>query len=277
MRRRLTVIVGLALLALVAVIALAARELPRPNAAPRLNVRWDLVSLGIEVVVAGIVIGFIIWLMLPGGKRRRRKRREGRSSSITGAIMLLAILIVLMRLGGFTIDSLETTTTTTTADSATTLETQLAEPPPPAGSGAGLIVVFAALAAVALALLSVRTEPLAKETADGDDTREAVADAIDDLLDLLDQSDDPRRVVIGAYARMERSLADGGVARKRSESPRQYLERVLGTLDVFPRSTVRLTSLFEEARFSPHDIDLSMAMEARAALTDIRDQLGAPR
>lgn len=276
MRRHLTAVVGLALLALVAVIALAARELPRPNAAPRLDIRWDLVSLGINVLVAVVVIGFVIWLMLPGGKRRRRKRREGRTSSIAGAIILLAILVVLMRLGGFTIDSEETSTTTTAANSVATVETQTAEPPPPAGSGVGLIVVAAALAVVVVAILGQNRRPAGVEI-EVDDARELVADAIDELLARFDQSDDPRRVVIGAYARMERVLAAGGVEKKRSESPRQYLERVLGTLDVTDQSIVRLTDLFEEARFSPHDIDLSMALEARAALAGIREQLGAPR
>jgi hypothetical protein len=275
-RRYLIAIVGAALLALVAVIALAARDLPRANAAPRVQVRWDLVSFGIEVIMAGVALGFIIWLLLPGGRRRRRRRHQGRSSSIAGALILLAIFLLLLRLGGFDLEP-ATTTTTTVADAATTLTAGPAEPPPPVGSSFGLLTVVAAMTAVALALLTARRETPADEAETTERTRMVLADTLDDLLAELEASDDPRQIVIGAYARMEQALASAGLPRKRADSPRQYLAKVLRSLDVSERSAARLTDLFEEARYSPHDINASMASEAMSALREVRGQLGAVR
>src|SRR5262245_49856491 len=52
---------------------------------------------------------------------------------------------------------------------------------------------------------------------------EALADVLAATLDDLRAEADPRRAVIAAYARMERSLAAVGLRRGRSEAPEEYL------------------------------------------------------
>ncbi len=94
------------------------------------------------------------------------------------------------------------------------------------------------------------------------------------LLDLASIAE-PRQAVIAAYARMERALADHGVARRRSEAPIEYMARVLAAAPGGRAGVERLTGLFEEARFSHHEISQVMRREAIAALEAIRAGLAA--
>jgi hypothetical protein len=101
----------------------------------------------------------------------------------------------------------------------------------------------------------------------------AVAQAVDESLDDLRAETDPRRAVIAAYARLERVLADHGVARRPSEAPFEYLARVLASLQVGDQAVATLTHLFERAKFSQHAVGPEMREQAIAALVTVRDEL----
>ena len=79
--------------------------------------------------------------------------------------------------------------------------------------------------------------------------------------------------MIAAYARMERSLAAHGVPRRRFEAPHEYLGRVLGELTAGRLPAGRLTTLFERARFSPHEIDETMKSDAIEAIESLQADL----
>ena len=99
--------------------------------------------------------------------------------------------------------------------------------------------------------------------------------AFDESLDDLRSERDARRAVIAAYARAERVLAAHNLPRRPSETPMEYLGRVLANLRVQPDVALELTGLFERAKFSPHEIDEAMRADAIAALVAIRDELRA--
>ena len=104
---------------------------------------------------------------------------------------------------------------------------------------------------------------------------EALAEELDLTVDDLRYEPDLRRAVVAAYARMERSLALHGLARRRFEAPLEYLARVLGELQVTDDAVSRLTFLFERAKFSTHPIGPEMRDDAIAALVALRDDLRA--
>jgi hypothetical protein len=110
---------------------------------------------------------------------------------------------------------------------------------------------------------AVREPDLAKQLA------VALGEAVDDLRSEAD----PRRAIIAAYARMERVLAASGAPKRTTETADEYLARVL--LELAPESdaVVRLTDLFSQAKFSHHEIDMTMKEEAIDALEQIRDEL----
>jgi hypothetical protein len=60
-----------------------------------------------------------------------------------------------------------------------------------------------------------------------------------------------------------------------SETPVEYLRRVLLELTDRADAVARLTDLFELAKFSRHEIDSSMKLDAIGALREIRDDLQA--
>ena len=102
---------------------------------------------------------------------------------------------------------------------------------------------------------------------------EDFAATISDAIGDLEAEPDARRAVIAAYARMEGVLARHGLHRKPSETPVEYLGRILGGLTSRFDAVARLTGLFEEAKFSRHEIDGAMKSEAIDALRAIRDDL----
>ncbi len=102
---------------------------------------------------------------------------------------------------------------------------------------------------------------------------EDLAASMSDAIDDLEAEPDARRAVIAAYARMEAALARHGLRRRPSETPLEYLRRVLLGLTARADAVSVLTSLFEQAKFSRHEIDGTMKQDAIGALREIRDDL----
>jgi hypothetical protein len=111
------------------------------------------------------------------------------------------------------------------------------------------------------------------------DDEAALAAALDkvlaDTLEDLYAERDPRRAVIGTYARMEETFAAYKVPRDEAETPFEYLARVLARLEVSSWAVRRLTLLFERAKFSAHEVDEGMKDEAIATLKALRTELEA--
>jgi hypothetical protein len=136
-----------------------------------------------------------------------------------------------------------------------------------------------AVALLVLAILgfvayrSYRTRKLRRAVPLEPTVAEDFAATIGDAIGELEAEPDARRAVIAAYARMEGVLGRHELRRKPSDTPVEYLGRILGGLTSRSDSVSRLTSLFEEAKFSSHEINDAMKREAIDALRAIRDDL----
>jgi len=131
-------------------------------------------------------------------------------------------------------------------------------------------LALAAVGVVASIYLYRRSRPEQKTLEDlpvAQDIAETISDAIDDL----EREPDPRRAVIAAYARMEGVLGRHGLRRNPSETPLEYLRRVLLDVTASSDAVERLTALFERAKFSQHDVTEAMKREAIDALAEIRE------
>jgi hypothetical protein len=100
-----------------------------------------------------------------------------------------------------------------------------------------------------------------------------LSDEIELALDDLRAERDIRRAIIAAYARMERVLERSGLRRRPSETPFEYLRRVLGDLRVPAEAAQSLTALFEEAKFSRHELHEDARERAIGALERVRHDL----
>lgn len=125
----------------------------------------------------------------------------------------------------------------------------------------------------AMAILALRRR---RDEVERAPVRETLSQVLSETLDDLVRERDPRKAVIGAYAKMERTLAARGFPRRESEAPYEYLGRILGIVGGSGHSARRLTKLFERARFSPHDIDQKMKDDAIESLQGLRAELEAP-
>jgi hypothetical protein len=111
--------------------------------------------------------------------------------------------------------------------------------------------------------------------AEAPDLPQDLTSAIDLSLAEIAAGADPRQAVIAAYERMERVLAGFGLPALSFETPLEYLERALTRLEASRGALVRLTDLFETARFSTHEVGSGMRYEAEQALGKLRAELAS--
>lgn len=138
-----------------------------------------------------------------------------------------------------------------------------------------IAVVLAVVAAVGLIITRRRRPKGLQQLPATPEVGEELAASISDAIDDLEAEPDARRAVIAAYARMESVFARHGLRRRLSETPVEYLRRILLGLTARADAVVRLTDLFELAKFSRHEISASMKLDAIGALREIRDDLQA--
>jgi hypothetical protein len=270
--------VGGSLFALLALVAFATRSGfggRSAGAAPSLGLLSWLYSVGLVLMAVAIFAAVYVFIFVTGRGERDRRRsfasRVARGLAFLLLGLIVATLIVYLRRhsSGFR-----------------TPPAGLGVPGNTHGRGVGgshrsvsfewpVLLVAVALPLVAWLLVRRRRAAHALPPVDDHDAALAavVADSIGDAIDDLEAEPDPRRAVIAAYARMEGVLARHGLRRLPSETPLEYLRRVLLGLTARGDAVQALTGLFEEARFSRHQIDSSMKREAIGALRTIRDDL----
>lgn len=157
--------------------------------------------------------------------------------------------------------------------------------PPTVGKHAPIVsdslitVILAILAVAAVALAAAQALRWWRDRAGTVDaittpiSKESLVAAIDAALFDLHGQQDNRRAVIAAYAAAESTLAAHGAPRRLSESPIEYLDRILRLLGASGAAVDQLTALYEQARFSEHIIDTAMRLAAIAAFETLRSEL----
>ncbi len=94
-------------------------------------------------------------------------------------------------------------------------------------------------------------------------------------LHLRDEAE-PRMAVLAAYAGLESALAARGQPRDPAETPAEHMARVLAAVPVLADPAVRLSHLYELARFSDHAITDDDRDRAATDLRHARNALGTP-
>jgi hypothetical protein len=279
-RRRL-IPLAVGVIGLLAVVALAARGRPlRANGAKNAGLPmtfWDYAFTTVVILcAAGALVSLCFYLMLRGADFQPRRPSQARTLRSVAIIIVVCAFVALVghyfNLFHFFHRNASST------------------PHPAGGPGAphngkhviptdGVrfqwpeLAVFGLL--LALGVLYATRSRVRALLNPGRSGAEELAAALDESLDDLHAEPDLRRAIVAAYARMETALAAAGYARRPAEAPREYLERVLLSLDTSATAVRRLTDLFEWARFSHHEPEPGMRDEAIASLADVRDELRA--
>ncbi len=278
-RRRLLLLGGgvTALLA-VAAIASSGRPLSRSQGAGPSTIFFDyaFTTIAIAAVAVTLIVVYALTQQRPGAFRPHRRRWRLLSTLVSMLITGAAVLVFLHSGLGKRLREINAR----------------AHPAHPASTGrrapgnvrdarnarvrwdeiAVVLVLVAGCAVLLIAGRGARRTPRPWRLR----SREAVSLALDESLDDLRSEPDMRRAIIAAFARMERALALGGIPRRPSEAPFEYVERALGELETSAESARRLTGLFEWAKFSQHEPGPEMRDDAIEALVAVRDELRRP-
>jgi hypothetical protein len=272
------VLVVLVVLALLAAVAIAAGgPAPTSSGGARRPADWIL-DIGVSLFIVLMAFGVVLWIALivlapsavSNPARSRRDPRRRMLTSLGFFFFLFLFALAISRIGGDGgLSDLRLRPIGDRGAGGTEDESQHS----PEFALVPVIVTLLLLAiATAAGVLAYRSR---RRPVEQDDAAlaAALADVLDDTLDDIRAEQDPRRAVIIAYSRFERVLAWYGAPRQPAEAPEEYLERVLLDLEVPRRAVTRLTALFAEAKFSQHDVDMTMKDEAIEALETTREVL----
>jgi Domain of unknown function (DUF4129) len=278
---RMRLVLGaLAMLVLVGVVAIAATgSTPsgtsdgRPPADLVLDTVFSLALLALIPGAALLVYGLMqrkeIAREIASGKHRRTNLAQVAFFVVFSAVVFLGLRNAEFKLGGETTGVEVGGETLPTPSGQPTSDERVYEPEF-AWIPVILVVALAVFAVVAHFLASRRRQ---RAEATVEQVAEEVAGSLDDTLDDLRTEPDPRRAVVAAYARLERALASAGLPRRPAETAEEYVVRILGRLEVDMAPVRRLTGLFTAAKFSHHEIDDGMRLDAIEALEQVRDEL----
>ncbi|HZB61017.1 MAG TPA: DUF4129 domain-containing protein [Actinomycetota bacterium] len=256
---------------LVALVAVGSLRGPLGSGRGRPSYPADLIDsllllLFLAMVATAVLAAVSLW---PGRNLARARRRAGGSWNLIlpmAAVLLLWLFRDLLGLGGDDRDQVPTTT----IPAVTTLEAPGG--PTPESGVMPLIVAGVALAAM-IAIVVAQLVADRRRRRPPKTPAERLVELLDDTLEDLEREPDPRRAVIGAWARMEAGLAAAGLPRHPSEAPFEYAARLLEGALARPDSVHRLTGLFERAKFSHHTIGQADRDQAIAALRAVRQEL----
>lgn len=280
--RSVLVIGGLmAFLALVAIAAAGhapSAGADRPST-PAPTLLQDYV-LTLALLIMPIGLGLVIWLMVLQRIYKDVSLKKSKAPFHVPALVAIAVIGVLLVVFLRWAEPTRTPTLGVFGRGEGAPSTGATAPPPrnphePQFRWLPVVVVGGLIVGIggAMLVMALRRQ---REVLAATPLRETLAEVLTDTLDDLRREADPRKAVIAAYAKMERTLAARGIPRNESEAPVEYLTRILDVVSASGHSVRRLTGLFARARFSPHEIDAKMKEDAIEALTGLRAELQAP-
>jgi hypothetical protein len=269
---------------LLAVVAVAARGRPLGSSGGSGSglplTFWDYVFTSFLIVEVFMILAAFAFLFFMRRHPDQRQSYSSRTAKALAVLLAVALFVVLLgrhvnlyRLLHPDRNQPATTTTATQPLPGKNAKHKQAAPRHVQFRWEELAIVLGVL--LGLGLLAAATRGRLAPAADRRRPPEVLAAALDESLDDLRTDPDLRRAIIAAYARMEKALAAAGIPRHHAEAPLEYVERALYSLDTSADAILRLTDLFQWARFSQHEPDPSMRDEAVDALIAVRDELRA--
>ncbi len=139
--------------------------------------------------------------------------------------------------------------------------------------GISAVMLVSAVALILTAFYYLST--MRKRSLMGSVEAEEVSRIIERTMRELWTGDDPRSSIIRCYGDMCALLEKGGagLADDPTLTPREFLEEAEGRIPVSLEMLEELTFLFEEARYSPHELSDTMVDRAKRSLEGIQREL----
>ena len=275
--RRVPLLIGLAVVGLIAVVALASGDpiighrgdRPVEEGFASLSAVWWAVM----VLCASFALAVVIYLLVM--MRGQGKGAKPGQKSLIGLLVLVAIVMIAIRFRPERSDRSEPVQAPTTTSAPAPVDG-----PSEGGSGTAWWPLLAvAVLAVGGAVIGLRARrPPLPDLEDDEESMDATLPALLALgIEALRAEPDPRRAVIAAYARLEAGLAASGQPRRANETPSEFLARLLAASGLPPDALSALTHLYELARFSDRPLPSDARAQALASLDALESRINVTR
>ncbi len=91
---------------------------------------------------------------------------------------------------------------------------------------------------------------------DEEQLKQTIGLTLDRAISDLDRGEDKRTTVLKCYKEISNLLAEKGAENKKSMTPREFKRETIKKVPSVEKSITEITYLFEEARYSPHDLKI---------------------
>jgi len=265
--------VALALLVM-GLVGLGARKLPGSGStrqAVAINFDLQQALTNFFLTVGGITAFLVLIAIFWPGQEPLDFPKRSLLKYLVGPLLIVGIVALLVFLG---IPEREPALQTPTADNVVDVPPRRS--PSEGGSTWGFLALIGTMG---LALFVIaRRRPGEPESPGAPDTETELEFDVGAFIDVPDdflRGDDPRARVIRAYSEMIGWFARRQVPRLAAETPREFLDRALRTVPTATDPALRLTHLFEVARFSQHPLRSEDAEEAQAAAAEVQRRMAS--
>lgn len=231
-------------------------------------------------------LGFLVLTLIIGAfsfsKSKDKKKWRNLFYQMAGALIVCAVIVAF----GVFYDDIETTITGSGTSvlhgggggNATTANATVPPPAPDTIKVIGVFGLFAFFfafwAIIIMALAKLARERSTKlDYSDLELQAQEVADTIQRTIDALAGGSDTRATVIRCYTDMCGVMAKYGVVEEEHLTPREFEELAREALPVPDRQIHELVMVFEEARYSDHEMDEQDSQRALSALEGVKERL----
>ncbi|MBS3816186.1 MAG: DUF4129 domain-containing protein [Candidatus Thermoplasmatota archaeon] len=118
-----------------------------------------------------------------------------------------------------------------------------------------------------------KTKELAEEEESEEEIERSISSTLDKAILELDEGLDVRTTIIRCYKEMSDILEKSGVKNAEFMTPREFKDETVTKISAPEKLISKITFLFEEARYSPHQLGEDEREKALQYLKDLKERL----
>jgi len=103
---------------------------------------------------------------------------------------------------------------------------------------------------------------------------DSLSSTLDKAITEIDEGSDVQSTVINSYHEMTRLLEEKGAENDDYMTPREFKDEIINKIPSAENFVSNITFLFEEARYSPHELEEKDREEVIHQLKDLKEELG---
>ncbi len=112
-----------------------------------------------------------------------------------------------------------------------------------------------------------------REKIEEQDIEDSLSSTLDKAITEIDEGSDVRRTIINSYHEMTRVLEEKGAENDDHMTPREFKDQIIKEIPGAENFVSNITFLFEEARYSPHELKEKDRKEVIRHLEELKEEL----